>query len=110
MTISCGHTFSRAALEQYLQQRAATAMAAQSTASCPECRLPVREAAEQLAVNKLLQRTITRLCGQRLEALALQEVQAMGQRFGPEAAPRLNELVDRYPDHQRIGRYARPPA
>lgn len=104
MTISCGHTFGKATLVQYLQRASANRPGSSGEASlCPECREPIRESIERLQVNRLLQRTIGRLCGQKLEALALEEVGKM-RGLEPLAVGRLNELLDRYPDNPRIAR------
>lgn len=106
VTISCGHTFGKSTLVQYLQRASAAANRPGSSGEaslCPECREPIRESVERLQVNRLLQRTIGRLCGQKLEALALEEVGKM-RGLEPLAVGRLNELLDRYPDNPRIAR------
>jgi hypothetical protein len=108
VTISCGHTFGKATLVQYLQRASANRPGSSGEASlCPECREPIRESVERLQVNRLLQRTIGRLCGQKLEALALEEVGKM-RGLEPLAVVRLNELLDRYPDNPRIARCVEP--
>lgn len=94
MTLVCGHTFSKRALEGVL---------ACGNRKCPICRGPISVSdADELRVNILLRDTITRLFADRILQLVKKDIAALSPDNIELAADELFLVLERYKGNEDI--------